>query len=505
VNGRAGLSLTLLLAAALAGSALGFVGFQGLDDLHYLQAAERMASGAVYVPGDHWEARLPYVALLAAGLRGFGVTQTALVAPGAAVLLALLLGCAALGRKVLPAGGALWAVAVPAATPLLLRSPSVFYPDALEAALAVAGIALALWAFDRPGGWARTATLFAAGLLMGGAVLTRETAIAAPVGLGGLFMLRRGGAGWRDAIVLALGVLLPVAAESAHYAFLTGDPLFRLHLDARGATVLSDHLEGGSYTGASPLFNFTLAARWAPPSALRLHWSVNALLNFFTSPAWALVPWLGLAGAARAWRDGGAARDLACLALGVLGLQYVIDTFVIALPPAPRYFIVAGTLLAVLAGYRIARLRPAPAAAVFGLLVLLPAAIVAAAPVGPGPAVAALRRLAPAGEPVFVSRKLADAAALAGREDPAFGARLLVGAPPPGGLAAIGWEGWPEDTLSARCADGGGAWDVLARTAPAGGLSALLRSAGVAGLLPAAARLYLDRPQAALTLARRRC
>ena len=263
MSARAGLRLTLplLLMLALAASTIAFVGFQGLDDLHYLRAAERMATGALYVPADHWEARLPYVALLAAGLRGFGETQTALVAPGVAVLLALLLACAALGHRILPARGALWAVAVAAATPLLLRAPTVFYPDPLEAALAVAGTALALAASDRPAAPARTAALLAAGVLMGGALLTRETAIAAPIAVGALFLLRRRGAGWRDAIVLALGTLLPVAAETAYYASLTGDPLFRLHLDARGATLLSDHLEGGSYSGASPLFNFTLAAR----------------------------------------------------------------------------------------------------------------------------------------------------------------------------------------------------------------------------------------------------
>ena len=493
----------LVMLAALGWSWVAWIGFQGLDDLHYLHAATRWWNAQPYVPADHWEARLPFVVLLALGLRSFGENTAGMAVPCALVFVGLMAGSWGVARAAFGARTALWTLVAVALTPEFFRAPSTFYPDALEAALAVA--AAGLTAYGLWGQRGGVAWFTAAGLVAGVALLTRETAAAVPLGLAVLIWLER--RGWRALAALAAGAVLPSLLEGLYYASVAGAPFLRLAVDSRGATMVSAHLEGGAFTGTSPLFNMALAALWNPPSAFRVHWSVNALVNLFTTPAWLLLPWLGVAGAVLAWRTGGRGGRIGVLALTTLGFQYVLDTFVIALPPSPRYFAASAALLALPAGLLLASLWWPVRAMIVAAMAWL-AALVAAAPISPAPVVEALRHFASPAQ-VYVSAPLADAATLAARADPAFAARLRTGSAPVGALAVMAWDGWPADTLSETCREGAltgmSAWEVLARRSYSGALPDGLRTLGLARFLPERAQRYVDRPQADLTLLRRRC
>jgi hypothetical protein len=103
-------------------------------------------------------------------------------------------------------------------------------------------------------------------VLGGLAVLVRQTAIALPLALGALMLIDATrqplAARIRAVAWLASGFVLVQAAEIAFHLLLTGDPLHRLHVDARHVEIPSTHMAGGAYHGdGRVLFNWQLAAR----------------------------------------------------------------------------------------------------------------------------------------------------------------------------------------------------------------------------------------------------
>lgn len=506
------LPLLLVAIATLCSVFLFPVGFQGYDDLEYLQAAERWLRDGIHAGANHWANRLPYVLSFVAAFRLLGVTEAALVALHALFFATIAitawgLGRAAFGRDLRGERAALCSLAVALATPLLFRLPTTFYPEALEVALA--GLCVLL-VFSGPASPISPGRLLLAGILGGLAVLVRQTAIALPLALGPL-MLAEPGLAWRARIQrvawLASGFVLVQLGELAFHFLVTGDPLYRFHLDSRHVEIPSVHMSEGVYRGGSILFNWDLASRWQVPSAIHLHWSVTPLVRLLTSPGMLLTPWLAIAGGFLAWRTGGMAKRFAIVAGLVLLVHYVLNTFVLVIAPNTRYFGVALLLLCPLAGYALAALPRAAMLASFGVLYIVPLLTVAMLQPRPAMIVDALESLSLAaqGEVIHVPPGIGALSALRLRADPTLAARISSDPARPGELAVGSQNYWPDGGPDARCPDGSKTWQQVAASEPPSPIWTAVRSSGLAHLMPQRLEALLQREADRLHLLRRQC
>ncbi len=506
--------LPLLMVAVATGCSIFLfpVGFQGYDDLEYLQAAERWLQDGVHAGANHWANRLPYVLAFAAAFKLFGVGAAALVALHAllfAIVAMTVWGLArvAFGRDVRNERAARCSLAVALATPLLFRLPTTFYPEALEVALA--GLCVML-VFSQDSKWKEPGRLVLAGILGGLAILVRQTAIALPLVLGPLMLAeaklplqtRIHHVAW-----LAFGFALVQAAELAFYLSITGDPLYRFHTDARHVEIPSVHMSDGAYHGNRILFNWDLASRWQVPSVIELHWSVMPLVRLLTSPGLLLTPWLAIAGGLLAWRAGGAARRFVLLAGLVLLLHYLLNTFVLVIAPNTRYFGVALLLLCPLAGYALAALSKSATMVGFAVLYVVPLLAVAILQPRPASIVDGLENLIPTvpNEVIHLPPDILALAALRLRADSVLAARISPRPALPSELAVGSQHHWPEGGQDARCLDGSITWERIATSEPPSPIWAVIRTVGLSGLIPSRLTPLLMRKADTLYLLRRRC
>jgi hypothetical protein len=326
-------------------------GFQGWDDFHYLVAAERFLSPGHYIPTDHWGARIPYVGLIAAAISVMGETQTALTVLNSAIFILASMSLWALARLATDRIPAILATFAAVSTPLFFRIPTTYYVESAEISSSTISVLLAFLAlWNSPAGRTHSLLLVASGLIGGLTLLTRQTAVAVAAALGILLVAhnrQRPFAAARDIAILATGHAVPVVTEMAYYWVMTGNPLYRTVVDARSLLIPSSHLQGGTFADGSPLVNWTLASRWHAPQVLRLHWTVNPILHVFVSSSLALLPALALASGVLSWRRGGRARTIAGFCGGLLAIQYVLNTYVLAIAPEPRYYALGIFLAAV--------------------------------------------------------------------------------------------------------------------------------------------------------------
>lgn len=482
-------------------------GFVGWDDLHYLKGALRWLNEGTYIPTDHWEARLPYIISLSGGIAIFGPSSVALIVPNTLFFIVTLFLCWRIGLWALCRRGALLSLIIAATTPLFFRYPTTFYPESLETALTAAMIGLALTAVWNPQDHnRRTALLFAAGLFGGTAILVRETALAVPISVSLVLMWENRRSPWRgmrDIAWMTLGSTVPVACECFYFAVVTGNPLYRFVVDSHHVLIPSAVMTGNVFKGDSPLFNWKLGPLWNVEALFHLHWTVNPLINLFTRPVLLLQPWLGVAGAIHAWRLDGRLRTLSMLALGMLLLQYLINTFVLVLAPNPRYFADSVFVLCLTAGSILTHIRPGVRIMLLSA-VLLSSATIATARLIPQSVIVSLNGFLTKEPVVYVSQQVADTAFLAALTNPALG-KLRTGPVPVGGAAAIGWIGTDKDVLE-HCETGAPRWEVIDTGVNVHSLPwNLLNRWGLLGIIPASLADYLSRDKQAMTLARRRC
>ncbi|WP_431268807.1 hypothetical protein [Dankookia sp. P2] len=237
----------------------------------------------------------------------------------------------------------------------------------------------AFWLVRQRIGGARLAQLVTAGLLLGLAIVTRQTSAAVAIGLGLALLLNRRLA---DAILLAAVAALPVVAEAIFYWAMTGDPLARLRIDMGHVLVEGQPLPGGVSTMGNPLFNPALGAAWQNTTLglLHVHWTVDAFLRLVTYPTGVLT-WipalvlLAFPGFAFAGQQPGLRRDV----LVMMACVYVVVVFVLTLAPEPRYFSMATYLAAMVLALGLTRLAERlPGLAILGILGLAVAGPIAA-------------------------------------------------------------------------------------------------------------------------------
>jgi len=330
-------AILVALAAMLIALAINHAGYRGggADDWHYLEAARcAAAQHALCVPQSHWWARFTLVAPMAVPLALGGESRLTLgIVPllyaAAAISLFTLLVARWFGRAAAMLGGLL--IATLPAISLVLLQPNV---DTAELAFMLA----ALLAFDIGARSGRRSLAIAGGALLGLAILTRPSALA----LLPILALAAAAAPQLRRLVLpaALGLAAMLAAEAAAYWLWLGDPLRSWTLSLGHTSIPSAELPPGFHSARGPLFNPDYIAAWRPAMGIRIHWTVDPILNLLASPA--IGPLLIAALLLLALRRPAPVAPQGRLLLWLLGgaiLWFGAITYAFAIDPKPRMFL----------------------------------------------------------------------------------------------------------------------------------------------------------------------
>lgn len=305
----------------------------GGDDWYYLNAAHCVAGHGFCLPTNHWEARLPVVlpvgAVLAlAGEREWTVALIPLLYAVAGLLLFVANVERRFGRRPARLAGAALAM-----TPVLsfyALQPMVDLPEFAWMMAALLAIQIAL---ER--GKASAAALAGAALAL--ALMTRASAFALlPLLALGWLMLPSP----RRWLVLPFGAAFAgvLGAEALGYALQTGDPFYGWELSLHHGRIPTTELPAGLDLTRSPILNLDFIRSWRRSMGIHVHWTVDPLLNLLADPLCGLTLCgaLALAFARRdAWRQ---QRWLKLLAAAAL-LHFLLLTYVLAIDPKPRMFL----------------------------------------------------------------------------------------------------------------------------------------------------------------------
>jgi len=475
-------------------------GYQGSDDARYIAGAKAWLAEGVHLARNHWETRLPYVLLIAAT----GTTASSVLALHIILGIALILMSWRLSRPVIGPRAAVAFAAVLAMAAFTQQIAGRLQIEVLELLLAGA----AFWLVRQRIGGAGLAQLVTAGVLLGLAIVTRQTSAAVAVGLGLALLLNRRAV---DGFLLAVVAAMPVIAESLFYWAMTGDPLARLRIDMGHVLVEGQPLPGGVSTLGNPLFNPALAASWQNSTLgmLHVHWTVDAFLRLVTYPTGLLtwLPALALLAVPRftfAGQQAGLRRDI----LIAMAAVYAVVVFVLTLAPEPRYFSLATYLAALVMALGVTRLAERiPGLALLGLAGLAVAGPLAAdlnpAPRPVVPQVLSAIRSLP-GEALHVSGPLEATSRLALREAGLSG--RVSGAPAAAGALFMAFPGNDQLDLAATCPKGGKRLLEVARGTIGPSLAwEVLEALGLDAAVPAGPAAYLQRARFVPALYRMGC
>jgi 4-amino-4-deoxy-L-arabinose transferase-like glycosyltransferase len=322
---------------------VGYVGGGG-DDWQYLTAARCWAANGACLPHDHWGARWPLIAPMAASIAALGESRAAialvpLLWSGAVLLLFARIVERLAGRTAALAAGTLLLL-----TPVFaiqLARPNV---DHVELAFLLA--ALLGWIEGVRTGRRGWALLLGFGLGM--AMLARETSIVFAAAAGIAFLCAPM-AQKRVLIWAAPAFALPVAAEMIAYLAAAGDPLYRLRLAFGHTRIPSAELADWVDTGRSPFFNPEFIAGWRAANGIEAHWTVKPLLNLLTHANIGMTLIGALALSIAAPKQAAERRRIFAL-LAIAGGAALIFIYALGIDPKPRMFMPLAAAAAAAAG-----------------------------------------------------------------------------------------------------------------------------------------------------------
>lgn|GEM_PF-1082827 len=324
---------------------IGYVGGGG-DDWQYLTAAECWIASGPCLPHDHWWARWPLIAPMAASIAALGESRAAVALVPLLWSVAALLLFARIVERLAGRAAALAAGVVLLLTPVFtiqFARPNV---DHVELALLLA--ALLGWVETVRTGKRGWALLLGFGL--GLAFLARETS-AVFVAAAGIAFLRAPMAEKRLLIWAAPAFALPVAAEMLTYFASTGDPFYRLRLAFAHTRIPSAELALWVDTSRSPLFNPDFIAGWRPANGIEAHWAVKPLFNLATHAHIGMTLIGAVALSIVAPRDSAGTNRRTLLGLAAIaGGAALIFIYALGIDPKPRMFLPLAAVSAAAAG-----------------------------------------------------------------------------------------------------------------------------------------------------------
>ncbi|TVV71122.1 ArnT family glycosyltransferase [Sphingomonas solaris] len=335
----------VLAVLALAALWIGWVGYIASDDTLYHAGAMRWLTDGPAPGADHWSTRFPLILSFAAALRLLGDGFLAFDATAVAWYVALVAVAGGLAGRI---GGRMvgWIAAMLTATmPVVVSHASTVSCDLTEAFFLLAGV----WLLA--GERATVARAVAGGMCFGLAVLCRETAGLALLGLGPLFLLGRP-LDRRLLLAAGIGLATVIGGEMLFQWALTGDALHRYAL----AFNHDDHID----RAANMEGNFLL------------HPAIDPLLVLLVNDDFGLLFWLAAAALA-----GGATRRLATaprrLLLTLAAMATVnflaVAVLVHKLVLNPRYFTLPALAAAIVLALWLAKLRPTVRAGLLAVVV----------------------------------------------------------------------------------------------------------------------------------------
>jgi len=343
-----GAALVLLVAMAVVlVNPRGFVG-GGWDEGRYVETIVAWSQHGPLVGQHHWALRWPLVLGEAAAVKLFGLSRlTLMVPPVIAYCMAGLLLFAFANRTAGPRAAVVAAVAL-LTVPEIGYWATLVYADTLE--MLFWGLSLAaFWIGTEPGQRKSTLWLIGAGFGAALAWSVRETSIGLLIAYGVGF-LRAYRMPRLRYMVMAVGFLPVILTEYAIYGVVTGDWLYRVHVDMNHAALGTPDLIGGATRGESLILNTEVMHRWVGYGPVRLHWALDPYINLFASPYYGLVFDI-LAVAWIAWRWGGGDGRRSSMSMPTRALlpalatlaacNFLSNLYLINVNPGPRMFLPA--------------------------------------------------------------------------------------------------------------------------------------------------------------------
>jgi len=341
----------------------GYIG-GGWDDAQYINAIISWSQYSPHVGTAHWELRWPLVLVNVAAVWLFGLGRTALMVPAILTFMGAGLALYAVVGRVAGWHAGLVAALALLTIPELGRWATIVYPDTLEILLWCVSLGCFWLGSDEQNAHSR-GWLLAAGLAAGIAWELRETALGLWAVYGIAFLRRyripRARYGW-----IALAALPAPLIEYAIYWRMTGDPLYRFHVDMRHVALPSSDIVGDFAAGVRPLLNPQIMERWIGAGPIRLNWMIDPYLNLLADFMDGFVfNILALAGLAlwqvRRYRKPGdqaedSLRDLCWALVVVMAANILVNLYVLAVRPGPRMFLPALMAGSALIGIAFARL-----------------------------------------------------------------------------------------------------------------------------------------------------
>ncbi|MBW8842818.1 MAG: glycosyltransferase family 39 protein, partial [Sphingomonadales bacterium] len=225
-------------------------GFAGgpSDDQQYLDIALSWYAHGPQIGTSHWALRHPLILSITGIFHLLGPSiDSLLLVPRLFYALFVGVTVSTILRLAGPRAAAVWLVLV-ILSPVIHAMGTSCFPEMLELAFG----ATSIWAFlnaRRSSGGASLGWSLLSGLMLGCAVLTRETA-AFVLLFYGWALLRDPAMPRRTYVLLGLGFALPLLIDNGWLWAMTGDPLYRLHVDKHHVLIASDHMVGKTYNGS---------------------------------------------------------------------------------------------------------------------------------------------------------------------------------------------------------------------------------------------------------------
>ena len=345
-----------------------YVGFQSTDDAAYLEAGLSWLEQFPYVGDSHWTLRHPIALPIAATVAVLGVKETAVSLP------AVLYFFGTVAVNIFLASRFIGLLPAVAGTVLMTTFPGfVVLATYMNADLVeLFYMTVAFWTFvyavEHP---YRRWPLVLSGVAAALGFLTRETSAAFILFVGLLFLFRpmmpR-----RNYFIIAAGFVAVIGAEWVYLTIMTGNPMYRLHIDKEHDTIdraaeLAWAWRRGSLIDAEGNVSVNV---WLDP-----------FLNLLITQKYGLLFWVGIPAAALLLRAH-PAPPVRATALRLMVLFATVWFAFVALNPklylVPRYLVVTASFFVMTAGWSLTetwragrhRLAAVIAAAILGASLL---------------------------------------------------------------------------------------------------------------------------------------